>query len=163
MKLFRNIDYSKMLLETLRNFFSVNVAGNISILYKYALALIYPLQQPFNDYVTFRNKEFIIASCKWQIGQLTNVLNYLYDNTLNRIYITQSTITIVNDPMFQYAPYNFDSDFAAAPSIFERGFTDKVSSSLVTINAPTAVDHNDFVATVNQIRTLGIRYTINYF
>lgn len=160
---FRNIDYGKMLYESLRNYYSVNATGDISILYKYLACFLAVLQAPFDAYAIFRTKETIIASCKWQIGQLTNVLNYLFDATLSRIYITQSTLSVVADPMFEYAPVNFDTVFTEAPVIFEREFGDKISGTLVTINIPAAVDEVDLRAVVEQIRMQGIPYLINVF
>ena len=160
---FRNIDYGKMLFETLRNYFSVNSAGNMSILYTYLAAFVAVFEAPFAAYVTFRIKEALIANCKWQIGQLTNVLNMLYDATYKRIYVTQSVISFLSDPMFQYAATNFDSDFATAPEQFEREFTDRLSETVVTINVPTSVYSSDLVATVQQIRINGIPYLIQQF
>ena len=157
---FRNIDYGKMLYESLRNYFAVNAAGNMSILYTYLAAFVAVFEAPFADYVTFRIKETLIANCKWQIGQLTNVLNMLYDAKLNRIYVTQSVITFLSDPMFQYAAINFDSDFGTSPEQFEREFTDRLNETVVTINVPTAVYSSDLVATVEQIRVDGIPYLI---
>jgi len=163
---FRNIDYPKMLFESLRNFFSINASGSVSYLYKYLSAFVQPFQQPFADFVTFRNKEMLIANCKWQIGQLTNVLNMLYDAISKRIFITQSIVSVISDPMFQYHPTNYDSDFSTTPAIDEVEFTDRVNETLVTINVPVAVataSLSDMVATIEQIRMLGIPYQIQTF
>lgn len=160
---FRNIDYSKMLYETLRNYFSVNAAGEMSILYRFMSAIVAPFQAPFDDYQVFRTKEALIASCKWQIGQLTNVLNYLYDATLKRIFISQATITIIADPMFQYSPVHFDSDFGNPPAQFEHEFGDRAAGTAVVINVPAGVNQSDLVATIEQIRMEGIPYTISTF
>jgi hypothetical protein len=157
---FKNINYARQLYESLRNYYSVNTAGQITILYKFLAAMLQPLQAPFDSFVLFRNKEALIASCKWQIGQLTNVLNFLYDSVLSRIFITQNSITVIADPMFQYAPINFDSDFGTAPLEFERKFTDRASETVVTINVPAGVDLADLTATVEQIRLKGIPYQI---
>lgn len=160
---FRHIDYGKLLYETLRAYYSVNSSGNISIMYKYLLAILQVLQAPFDGYEIYRTKEAIIANCKWQIGQLTNVLNYLYDPTLSRIFITQSVILPVADPTFAYLPDNFDTVFAEDPEIFERTFTDKAASTLVTINVPIGVNISDLTATVEQIKLTGIPYQIVTF
>ena len=160
---FRNIDYPKLLLEGLRHYFSINNSGDVSFLYKYLTAFVALFPSAFADLVAFRNKEALIAQCKFQIGQLTNLLNYFYDATLSRIYISQSVISVVADPMFQYAPVNFDSDFASAPLIEEREFGDRVNESLVTINVPTGVNISDLTATVEQIKLQGIPYQIITF
>jgi hypothetical protein len=163
---FRNINFGKLLFETLRGYFAVNSAGEMSVLYKYLSSFAQVFQAPFNSFVGFRTKEALIASCKWQIGQLTNVLNYLYDKALHRIYITQSVVSILADPMFQYAPVNFDSDFGTPPVLFERIFTDPVNQSLVSINIPGAVattSLSDLTATLNQINLSGIPFQITQF
>jgi hypothetical protein len=163
MSSFRNINYGRLLFETLRNYFSVNATGEMSLLYKFLAAIVQPLQPPFDALVAYRTKEALIANCKWQIGQLTNVLNYLYDTTLKRIFITQSVLTVIADPMFEYAPVNFDVEFGETTSVFEREFGDRVAASLVTINIPSSVNESDLVATVEQIRMQGIPYIISVF
>lgn len=161
---FRNINYGRLLYEALRNYFSVNgVTGQLTIFYKFMAAVIQPLQPVFDAYVLFRIREALIASCKWQIGQLTNVLNYLYDNTLNRIFITQASAIIVSDPIFAYPPDHFDREFAEAPIIFERQFGDTLGGTLVTIHIPVAVDEADLKSVVEQIRMQGIPYLIETF
>lgn len=161
---FRNIHFGKLLYETLRGYFSVNTSGNISILYKFLLAIVQVLQNPFDAYVVYRTKESIISNCKWQIGQLTNVLNYLYDPSLSRIFITQSVIVAIADPTFSYPPIHFDKTFAdSPPSIFERTFGDRVATTLVTINVPAGTNISDLTATVEQIKLQGINYQIVTF
>lgn len=140
--------------------------GQISKLYKYMAAFVNPLQQKFDDFNAFRTKQYLIANCKCQIGQLTNVLNILYDSTQKRIFISQSVVAAISDPMFQYPAIHSDSDFASAPEIQERGFNDRSSETLVTINIPSAIYNTiivDLTATVNQIMLLGIPYNINSF
>jgi hypothetical protein len=121
------------------------------------------MQAPFDGYETYRTKEAIIANCKWQIGQLTNVLNFLYDSSLSRIFITQSAIADIDDPTFAYAPYNFDDVFSEAPLKFERTFNDRVATTLVTINVPVGVNISDLTATLEQIKLTGIPYQIVTF
>lgn len=157
---FRNINYGKVLYEALRNYFAVNMQGDLTILYKYMAAVVQPLQQPFDAYVLFRTREALIASCKFQIGQLTNVLNFLFDNLLKRIFITQSAVSVIADPIFQYAPVNFDSDFATAPVQYEPNFNDRTNQSLTIINAPLSVDLAELTAVIEQIRLKGIPYKI---
>lgn len=158
---FKNINYSRQLYESLRHYFSVNgQTRQMTVLYKILLCFLQVLQAPFDAYDTFRIKEVLIAQCKWQIGQLTNVLNYLYDTALNRIFITQNSITLIADPTFDYPAIHFDSDFNAAPKIFERTFNDRVSQTIVTINVPAGTDIADLTATVEQIRLKGIPYQI---
>lgn len=162
---FRNINYGNMLFESLRYYFSINTSEELSILYKLCSALLSPLQMPFNNYVTFRIREAIIASCEWQIGQLTNVLNYLFDSVDNRIFITQSALSVISDPTIEYPPINWDSDFGS-PVVWassERVLGDRTSETLVTINIPVSINESAVVAVVEQIRIQGIPYQILTF
>jgi hypothetical protein len=160
---FRNINYGRLLYESLRNYFSVNTANQISILYQYCACFLQPLIAPFAAYVAFRNTEALIAQCQWQIGQLTNVLNFLFDSLLQRIFITQSTITIISDPEFAYPAINFDGEFGETVQIWEREFFDPVTVSTVTINVPIGTDISAITAVINQIRIQGIPYLIATF
>jgi hypothetical protein len=65
---FRNINYRKLLFESLRNYFSITANGSVSTLLKYLTAFVQPLEVPFASFVTFRNKELLISQCKWQVG-----------------------------------------------------------------------------------------------
>ena len=153
-----------MLYETMRNYFAVNSSGQMSQLYIYLACIIQPMWTPWTSYVSFRMTEALIANCAWQIGQLTNVLNYLFDNVLKRIYITQNSASILSDPMFQYPPVNFDSDFLTAPpQQFERVFDDPSNVGVVTINAPASISLTALTAVIEQIRVSGIPYNINQF
>jgi hypothetical protein len=161
---FRHIHYGKLLYETLRAYYSVNSSGSLSKAYKYLIAILQVLQEPFDGYEVYRTKEAIIANCKWQIGQLTNVLNFLYDPSLSRIFITQSAVASISDPIFAYPPIHFDQTFAdAPPAIFERTFADRAATTLVTINVPTGTNISDLTATVEQIKLIGIKYQIVTF
>lgn len=163
---FKNIDYGRMLFEALRNFYALNSNGEISIFYKFLASGMSILQDAFSKYDAFRRKEYLIATCKWQIGQLTNVLNYFYDPTFNRIYISQSHISVISDPIFAYTPTNFDAEFSDAPMQSESRFLDRADTTLVTINVPVGVADvflSDMIATIEQIRLRGIPYVINQF
>lgn len=157
---FRSINFTLMLYETLTKFFSLNKVGNASWLYKFCAACVQPLQQPFADFVTFRNKEYLIAQCKFTIGQLTNVLNYLYDPVQNRINITQSIANPVYAMQFAYKPILFASRFGTPALIFARGFTDRTGQTTAKINVPAGIDLSDLTATVAQIDITGIDYQI---
>lgn len=159
----KNINYQKLLFEGLRFYFSVNKAGQPSILYRYLSAFVSLFQAPFNSFDTFRKKEYLIANCKWQIGQLTNLLNYFYDNIQNRIYITQSTSFTVSDSTFNYNQLNNDSDFNSIALMQERAFNDSSFQTIVNINVPIGVNLDDLTATIEQIKFKGIPYQIQTF
>jgi len=144
----------------------VNAQGEMSLLYKFCSAIVAPMQKPFDNYHTYRVNASLIASCKWQIGQLTNVLNYLYDKTLSRIFIGQSVVSTVSDPTFAYSPVTYDDVFANAFLINEREFGDSLNISTVSINIPAAVaasSLSQITATLQLIRLEGIQYVINTF
>lgn len=148
-----------MLYETLTGFFSINEAGNATWLYKFCAACLSVLQNPFASFSAFRTKELLIAGCAWQVGQLTNVLNYLYDPIQNRITITQSTITPEFFWKFAYAPSMFLGQFGSPPLAFLFPFGGQAVSE-VTINVPAGIDLPDLTATVAQIAIAGIPYQI---
>ena len=160
---FRNINYGNVLYETLRGYFSLNAKGDLSILYAFCAALVAVFQPPFNNYAFFRQQQALIANCKWQIGQLTNVLNMIFDPVNKSIYITQSVILSIADPTFAYPPVNQDDTFAYPPTAQERKFTDKAAQTLVTFNIPNTVSVTAITAVINQIALLGIPYAINVF
>ena len=161
--MFRAILYGKMLYETLRAYFAVNASGDLSILYKFCYSCLYILQPAFDSYDTFRIKKQIIASCKWQIGQLTNVLNYFYDNLLNRIYITQSAVSEITAPTFSYTTALFAPNFDGTTTVFVPEFSGQSSRTNVTIMVPSTVDLVDLKATVEQIKINGVPYSIATF
>lgn len=160
---FKNIDYSRQLYESLRNYFAVNAAGQISMLYKILLCYLMPLQQPFADYDAFRQKMALIAQCNFQVGQLTNVLNMLYDPALLRIYITQATTSNLQAQGWAYKPLIQARGFAEPAQVQARGFKDSSSRSVVTINVPAVANIVDLTATVELIRLKGIPYKIQTF
>ena len=155
-----------MTFETLRSYFSVNASGQLSILYKFVFSCLYPLQSVFDNYDSFRIKKQIIASCKWQIGQLTNVLNYFFDPTLKRIYINQSEVTVIADPTFDYDPVSFDPVFDETTTIFEPVFSGLSSKTNATIMVPVSVfstSENEIISVLEQVKMNGIPYQINTF
>lgn len=152
-----------MLYEALRNYFSVNSDGNMSILYRYLACFVQPFIGPFGDYVTFRNRMWLVAQCKWTIGQLTNVLNYLYDPDQKRIYITQSVTTNIAAPKFPYETHLQGRKFGEITPAQGRKFLDSQSTTLVTINIPASVNLAAITATIEQIRLAGRLYNINIF
>lgn len=159
---FRNINFASMLYETLTGFFSVQSDGTIADLYKFCAAFLSLLQTPFTLFDAFRKKEYLIANCKWQIGQLTNVLNFLYDPIQNRITITQSSSTPTFFWKFAYPPSMFFSDFDTAPMVFLETFSSKTATTAVTIDIPSDIPLDDITATIAQISITGIPYKINH-
>lgn len=160
---FRTINYGKQLYESLRNYFSVNTQGNLSILYRFMACIMQLFQGPFDAYVVQRQTLWLIANCKWQIGQLTNVLNYLYDRADKRIYITQSRTTNTSAPTFEYPTTLQARKFGEMTPAQARKFFDSVSTSVVIINVPVSVNISAITATIELIRLQGIPYTINVF
>jgi len=173
MSQFRTIDYGRMLYEALRAYFSVNASGQLSILYKYLFACIYPLQSAFINYDTFRIRAQIIANCKWQIGQMTNVLNHFFDPIRNRIYISQATQQVTSDPVFGATPKNYDSEYGQNNSIannttqttpfFEPSFGGYGVRTNVIFNIPSTLDLSAIKAVIEQVKISGINYTIQTF
>jgi hypothetical protein len=164
MEKFKIILYGRMLYETLRNYYSVNYKGQMSILYKYIIAIVSPLQAPFDAFNLARIKSRLIAQCKWQMGQLTNVLNFLYDPLLTRIYIDQSVASPISATTFAYTAilqaYVFDEISTASLNTQARTFFDQATKSDVIVHVPDTVNIPDITATLEQIKIQGIPYQI---
>lgn len=160
MAVFKNINYGRSLYDGLRAYFSVNTAGQLSIMYRLLFCIVQPMQAPFDLLNSQRAVNKIVANCKWQIGQLTNVLNYLFDPYLSRIYITQSISNIVSATTFEYPAIQNISDFDGGNPVFARGFFDRSAQTLVTINVPAGTNIGSITAIIEQIRIQGIAYQI---
>lgn len=165
MSQFRKIDYGRMLYETLGNYFSVNSNNVMSFLYKYCLCLIYKLQLSFNSFDIWRKREYLIAICDWQIGQVANLLNYLYPSS-GQIYITQAITANTFETTFNYDPVIFDPVFSADPINYDVTFNDTSTvRALVTFHLPQEI-YNDnakkaqLTSDINRIIFDGINYNI---
>ena len=156
---FKTIRYPWMLVDTLRAYHTVNAAGQLSFMYKFCLCCIYPLQAVFNAFHIWRIHTWLVAGCKWQIGQLQNVLNMIYDSTLNRIVVVQAT----ND--YVLAPNIDDSAYPTANYIQAPNIDDATGGSGLTILVPyniydAPVTMSALTSDIESIRLKGIRYTI---
>lgn len=160
---FRHIDIGILLYECLRAYYSVNSQRKVNWLYKYCAALVQPLQTPFEAYEAQRKQNGLIANSKFQIGQLTNVLNYLYDNILNRIFITQGKInqTVARD--FDEPPILFERKFGETAIAFARNFNDPQTFTNAIIHVPVSANLSQLTATVAQMALQGLQYLIITF
>jgi hypothetical protein len=168
MSLFKSIYQPALLHESLRDYFSVNKKGIVSILYKFLLCCLMPLQTAWDDFELYRQKIWLISICKWQLGQLTNVLNYLYDPIDNSIYLTQSTVVNVYVPVFAETTAVFPTVFAETTDVFCPTISDVPMIHPMTINIPAslaadAVKYADLIATVEKIKITGLKYEIKTF
>jgi len=166
MAVFKTIHYGSTNYEGMRNFMAINKAGFLSILYRYTLALVYPLQVPFNDFHTWREAKKIIAQCKWTIGQVTNVLNYFFDASLARIYITQTRIDNLFAPVIAYESTTYAPTIAEESTAYAPCIQD-VSTvlAIVAIHVPSdiytdAIILAQLVSVVEQIKITGFTYQI---
>lgn len=155
-----------MAYESLRDYFAVNKAGKLSVLYKLLLSTLWPLQTAWNNFEAYRKKTWLISQCKWQIGQLTNLLNYLYDNT-NSILVVQSAVNQVYDPTINYAATSWDKVIGDSntPLVSEPVISDNIQMVNVIIHLPSTLVANqsnyyDCISTIEKIRLLGINYNI---
>jgi hypothetical protein len=164
---YKTINIGKILYESIRNSFAINKAGELSIFYKFCLACVYPLQTAFDSFETWRQRQLIIANCNYTIGQLKNVLNYLFDNTnfvapdWGRITITQSEFSYI------YAPTIDDESTTFAPPITDESTTDAPTIESdpnqrnVMFNIPSDLSASlaDIIATIDQIKIDGLTYS----
>lgn len=160
---YRRVEIGKMLYETLRAYYSVNSAGKLSWLYKYCAAILQPLVAPLAEYDIQRVYDGLIANSKFQIGQLTNVLNYLYDQPLNRIFITQGFYGQTSARNFNEHPILFERNFDETPIAFERNFGEVQKFIHAVIHVPASANLSQLTATVAQMALEGIQYTIVVF
>lgn len=160
---FRSISIGKMLYETLRAYYSVNSAGQLSWLYKYCAAILQPLVTPLAEYDIQRVYDGLIANSKFQIGQLTNVLNYLYDQPLNRIFITQGFYSATVDRNFNVPAILFARNFNETAISFARNFGEMGKFVSATIHVPASDNVSALTATVAQMALEGLSYTIVTF
>lgn len=162
--MFKSITIYKILYESVRSYFAVNAKGALSELYKFCLCCVYPLQLPFNNFDTWRQREILIANCKWQYGQLAYVLNKLYNTTLITIGLSSGSSI--------FAPNIEDGGSTLfAPNIEDGGSTlfapnigESVATGAVIINVPTTIVNSSqaqLTADLNQIVLPGISYIIN--
>ena len=122
----KSINYPKMLYSVMGRYFSINDAGELSRLYKYCMCILMPLQNAWYTFDIWRRKKQLIAYCNWQYGQLANVLNYLYDSLLNRIYISYSNIVGLFAPDIDYESSVFAQDIDA--NYFDNTSTLKIGT-----------------------------------
>lgn len=149
-----------MLRETLTSFFSINKAGQATWGFKFCAACLAVFITPFAAFDTFRRKMYLIAKCKFQIGQLVNVLNFLYDPVQKRITIEQAIATPQYLQMFPYAGTMWAGSFDDDPIVFLQTFNSQAAHTIVTIHVPPGLDLDDLTATVALIAINGIPYKI---
>jgi len=151
----------------MRNSFAINKAGELSIMYKFCLSCVYPLQTAFDSFETWRQRQLIIANCNYTIGQLKNVLNYLFDNTnfvapdWGRITISQAQFNYI------YAPTIDDESGTDAPTITDESgtFAPTIDSDPnqknVMFNIPSDLSGSlaDILATIDQIKIDSLIYS----
>jgi hypothetical protein len=177
LSLFKRISTPYLLYESLRNYFSINSSGQLSILYRYCLSILYPIEKTtsndidFSTFDAWRIKEKIIAGCKWQKAQLTNVLNYLYPSSVTPIYIDETVIDTVYVPTidFGYSSANPASDYTSfvpeinidstvfVPSIDTQNLY--IGFVIFHIPSDQMANQLDIENTINQI-SIGVNYKL---
>jgi hypothetical protein len=178
MTLFKRIEYPYLLFETLRNYFSLNSNGRLSILYRYLYCILHPLQQKFNDFDIIRIRQKIIAGCKWERTQLLNVLNHLFPSNIGTITLSESGTNIkfapdiamgnpATSPASDYTFYSPDismGDTSIPPASDYTYFAPDLSAPYISIQfltfiVPADVTHNEVRNVIDQIN-IGINYNV---
>ena len=160
--MFKIITYPKLVYEWLRNYFSVNADGELSLMYRFITSIVYSLQDPFNAYDIFRRKKWLISQCSYTVGQLQSVLNMLYDSMLNRITVTQSAALNMYVYGFDDTNITYIYGFDDTDETFMTNFYNNVMVSNASINIPTSINTTDIVSVINQIKIAGVQITINW-
>jgi hypothetical protein len=168
MSQYKNIYYPSLLHESLRDYFSVNKSGKLSLLYRFLLCVLLPLQAAWDIFETYRQKIWLISVCKWQLGQMQNLLNYLYDPDFKRIFLTQSTVVNIYVPVFAENTDIYVAVFAETTYIYLSTANDLPMVHPMTINIPAvissdALKYGDLIATVEKIRLVGLTYVVQTF
>lgn len=155
------INYSKFLFESLRAYFAVNASGLLSLLYRYLLSCLYPLQTRFDSYAQWRNTFYLISNCKWQTGQLTNVLNRLFDPINESIYITLLGLSSLQASVYGEVTNAFATVYDEIPAAISPVYGEGLTQYLVVIHVPTNVFLNlsNITSVVEQIKISGVNYT----
>jgi hypothetical protein len=97
--MFKNLNFSKLLLWALTPYFAFNSEGQLSNTYKFLASFLQPLQPIFDQYYSDRITFILLAQCKFT-RQLQNVLNILYapshiaDPTNGGIYFSRPSYVI---------------------------------------------------------------------
>jgi hypothetical protein len=164
------VNIARVLYQVLRGL-SVNIAGQLSILYRYLYSCLEPLQHSFDTFSTARTKQLLLSQCKWEFGQATWVLNELYDKTLRRIVITKP-FPVLN---YFYTAATPDvpswDNTAATPTVplpyYENtAATTSITGESAKVWIPAALYSDaailsDITASVNKLVPQGILVTIN--
>jgi hypothetical protein len=165
MSQFKTIDYGMMTFEALRNFHALNKENLLSIEYRYTLSMVWPLNLSFSDFDKWRQEKQIIANCKWTIGQVTNVLNYLFDAELKRIYISQKRVANVFAPAIDYESAILAPDIEEESAVLAPNIDDNITSlAEVKIHIPSDLYNShilgQIISVIEQIKMTGIFYNI---
>lgn len=162
---FKSINYRRLLFTFLSRYFSIRDDNTVSYFYKFLACFVQPIEKAFNGYDTFRQLEYLISVCKWQMANTANLLNYIYDPTLKRIYLSQSVETQIYAEDFPYDAITFFNDWSANATLFLQDFNSPASYTPVKVNVPSVLSAKlpDMTATINQIKFDDTSYTINTF
>ena len=167
MSQFHNIDYAKLNFELVRNDLAVNKDEVISDFFKFLLCCTYPFQSRMADYYLWLVKQYKIAICDWTFGNVTNLLNMLFDSVDKRIYLNQVRLANTFDVTFSYPATSYDNTFADTIEIIEPTFSTLANvNAIVTVWLPSVLFNDGFakqeiINTVEQIKLYGIDYQIN--
>ena len=104
------------------------------------------IQQPeWDSFEVWRANNKIIANCKWQIGQLTNVLNYYFDSTYSRIYITQKALLNIFSPIIAFESTTYDRDINDS-TIHDAGdtLTENVIYQVITMGGVATYNGDNY-------------------
>jgi hypothetical protein len=177
MSQFKIIEYGKLLYETLRSNLSVTKVytddtgthgGLLSIIYRYCLSMVIYLQSYLDSFHIWRGNKWLISQCKFEIGQLTNMLRYMFDPT-NNLYISQTLVANVFVPSIVYYESSVlvPSLITSESSVLAPSITSQYTiRSLITFHVPLdysiigSVKYNELVSVIEQVKFSGINYNI---
>lgn len=170
--IFRKIDIVTYTFRVLRANFSIRntieenkeTVYSLNNLYKFCVCCIYDLQYIFNRYDAYRKKYYMIASCYPIVGQIENVLNYLYDPEQKRI--------IIDNTSSSYMSYFYPTNVLGRRYLYPKDSNkplylnhkrQRENNPIVVI--PKDISQNaglysELIATLNALIMYGVEYKI---
>lgn len=168
---FKFIDLKNVLLLFNRQYWTINASGNLSILYSFLYACIYPLQTHIQSFLVSRLHSYNLAGVKFNYGEATAFLNYWYDNVNNSIYfnVLNFSNTLFISAESKPTEYVYIFNQASGNYVYINTKTQEFfDSDILICNIPLSlyndpINYPNFIADLNTIILSGITYTIKTF
>lgn len=169
---FRYIDLSRLILQTMRpnyalrhDFDPVTQPLRTNTLFRYILAILWPLYSMLRGYYQYRCKWYMFAACTPTYGQIERVMDYWY-GSYGAITITPSVATTSYPMWYEEAqPPKYLREEDEPPVFFGEGGN---YAEAPIVNIPSSIFndkevYNSFIADLNVLVPFYITYTIKVY